>query len=58
MRGSGHWGFQFACARYRVSAKPTAIGALRAVSARKARGRPKNFVLINRDQIVGRAKPA
>ncbi len=32
--------------------------ALRAVSTRKARGRPKPFVLTNQDQIVGRAKPA
>jgi len=45
MGAYAHWGFQCAYARHRASAKPTAIGALRAVTTRKARGRPKPFVL-------------
>src|SRR4029450_7873906 len=53
-----HWGFQCAHARYRAFAKRTAIGALRAFSTRKARDRPKLFVLTNRDQIARPAKRA
>src|SRR6185295_12087456 len=46
-------GFQCAGARYRASAKPTAIGALRAFSTRKARGRPKLFVLTSSGPNLG-----
>jgi hypothetical protein len=37
-------GFHCACARYRTAAKRLMIGALRAFSTRRARGRPKPFV--------------